>query len=52
MVANVNQHFPIYICSTEKDLKEHRINVWDRMDKLELGISGMEIITNTGRIYS
>lgn len=43
MVANVNQHIPIFICSTEKDLKDHRIKVWARMEKLELAISGMEI---------
>ena len=43
MTAKVNQHIPIFICSTEKDLKEHRSKVWERMEKLELGVSGMEI---------
>ena len=43
MTARADQQIPIFICSTEKDLREHRSKVWDRMEKLELGINGMEI---------
>lgn len=43
MPANIKQHIPIFICSTQNDLKEHREKIWQLMEKLKLGVNGMEI---------
>jgi len=43
MGKNIKQHVPIFVSSTYTDLEPYRKAVWNTLDKLKLGVSGMEI---------
>ncbi|MGD2248777.1 MAG: DUF4062 domain-containing protein [Candidatus Methanofastidiosia archaeon] len=43
MVKNIKQHVSVFISSTYKDLIPHRKAVLDTLEKLKIGINGMEI---------
>jgi len=43
MAKNIKQHVPIFVSSTYTDLVPYRKAVWNTLDKLKVGVSGMEI---------
>lgn len=43
MTISTKQHVPIFLSSTYEDLQPHRKAVWDTLEKLKVGVSGMEI---------
>lgn len=43
MTKNIKQYVPIFVSSTYTDLVDYRKAVWDVFEKLQLGVSGMEI---------
>jgi hypothetical protein len=43
MNTNPKQHVPIFLSSTYEDLQPHRKAVWDTLEKLKVGVSGMEV---------
>ena len=43
MAKNIKQHVPIFVSSTYTDLEPYRKAVWNILDKLKVGVSGMEI---------
>jgi hypothetical protein len=43
MNATLRQHVPIFLSSTYEDLRPHRKAVWDALDKLKVGVIGMEV---------
>lgn len=43
MAKNIKQYVPIFVSSTYTDLEPCRKAVWNTLDKLKVGISGMEI---------
>ena len=43
MAKNIKQHVPIFVSSTYTDLEPYRKAVWNSLDKLKVGVSGMEI---------
>lgn len=43
MTTTIKQHIPIFVSSTFTDLEPYRKAVFSTLDKLKLGVSGMEI---------
>jgi len=43
MAKNIKQYVPIFVSSTYTDLEPYRKAVWNTLDKLKVGVSGMEI---------
>jgi len=43
MTRTMKQHVPIFLSSTYEDLQPHRKAVWDALEKLKVGVSGMEL---------
>jgi hypothetical protein len=43
MAKNIKQRVPIFVASTYADLEHHRKAVWETLEKLRLGVSGMEV---------
>ncbi|MDP2207580.1 MAG: DUF4062 domain-containing protein [Bacteroidota bacterium] len=43
MAKTIKQHIPIFVSSTYTDLIPYRKSIWDALDKLKVGVSGMEI---------
>ena len=43
MTRTMKQHVPIFLSSTYEDLQPHRKAVWDTLEKLKVGVSGMEV---------
>lgn len=43
MGKNIKQHVPIFVSSTYRDLEPYRKAVLNTLDKLKVGVSGMEI---------